>query len=293
MPNTESKRVAASIRVLIAGVLFGTAGTAITFAPSGASTGALGVARLLFGALFLIAILPLIGGDRKRLWGLVRHPLVWVMAFFSAAFQPLFFGATERSGVALATLITVGSIPIFTGIVSWILLREKIVLSWLAATLLAIVGLVIRSWEEVEFQNLTGPVMALGAGLSVAFYLNAAKLELRKGDHEMELPAMAYLLGTIFLIPFLFGEPLDWLLEPAGIAVALYMGIVTMAMANYFQISGLKNLPPGPTATLSLADPLTATVLGVLILSEPFTLNAAIGLALVAIALIWQSTSKR
>ena len=277
---------------MLAGALFGTAGTAVTFAPNEASTSSLGFARLFVGALFLIALLPRLNGNRRALFGLVRHPLVWVMAICSAAYQPLFFGATQRNGVAISTLLTVGCIPIYTGIVGRIFRREIIKKQWIAATTLAIVGLAIRSWSQIELKNVTGVLMAVTAGISVSFYLNAAKSELQKSNFKMELPAVAYLLGSLFLIPLIISEPLSWVLRPSGFVVALYLGIVTMALANALQISGLGKLPAGPTATLMLADPFTATILGVVLLHEEFNGIALLGVILVAIALVWQSLSE-
>ena len=62
-----------------------------------------------------------------------------------------------------------------------------------------------------------------------------------------------------------------------------------MAIANSLQISGLKALASGPTATLMLTDPFTATLLSIFVLKEDFGILPAIGLILVAVALIWQS----
>ena len=277
------------IKVILAGVLFGTAGTAVTFAPAVASPAGLGIGRVFIGAIFLIAILPKLNGDRKVLLKLVKHPFVWVMAIGSAAYQPLFFGATQRNGVGLSTLVTVGCIPIFTGIIGRLYLKEPISKTWLLATVLAILGLIIRSWGIIELKNVTGLFMAMAAGISVAFYLNAAKIELRKGEYLLELPAIAYLLGSFLLLPFLIHQDLSWAIRPSGFFVWLYLGVVTMAIANSLQISGLKALASGPTATLMLTDPFTATLLSIFVLKEDFGILPAIGLILVAVALIWQS----
>lgn len=290
-PRTDSQAFSV-IKVLLAGMLFGTAGLASKYAPEDSSSVTIGIMRLFIGSIFLILVLPLLGGSRKNIFKLIRHPLVWVMAIFSASYQPLFFGATTRNGVALSTLLTVGCIPIFTGLVGRIFLKEKISLVWVLATLLAIFGLIIRSWGQIEFNNLTGIFMSLGAGLSVSFYLNAAKVELRKGNYRMELPATAYLLGSFLLIPFLWGSSLSWILKLQGLLIASYIGIVTMAIANALQISGLRKLSPGPTATLMLADPFTATILGVVVLHEAFGLLPAVGITIVGISIFWQSVSQ-
>ena len=49
---------------------------------------------------------------------------------------------------------------------------------------------------------------------------------------------------------------------------------------------GLRHLTPGETATLTLAEPLTATGLGILVLSERPGAAAAVGAALVLAGLL-------
>jgi drug/metabolite transporter, DME family len=62
-----------------------------------------------------------------------------------------------------------------------------------------------------------------------------------------------------------------------------------MGLANAMQILGLRGISPGVAATMMLADPVTAAVLGVLVLNEEMTLNLGIGLVLVVIGLLMQS----
>ena len=71
--------------VLLAGVLYGTAGTAAALGPSSATPIAVGGLRLMSGALVLFLILPLIGGSWRNLPQLFRRPTIWVMAVGAAA----------------------------------------------------------------------------------------------------------------------------------------------------------------------------------------------------------------
>ncbi len=273
-------------------MLLGTAGTAVALAPNQASVTSLGVARVAIGGVTLIALAPLFGGNRRRIFGLIRRPGVWVMAISTAGFQPLFFGATTRTGVALSTVLTIGTMPLFTGLISRILLREKLTRVWIAATSLAVTGLVLRSWDQLETIDSLGVTMALGAGLCTGFYVNGAKYELNHGGHAVELPAMAYTLSAVLLIPLLVGDDLSWIESTQGVITVLYLGFISMALANTLQVVGLQRLSPGPTATLLLADPLTATLLGIFILDETITPIATIGLLFVSIALVWQGVAQ-
>lgn len=294
---TESRHNPPSLQsvlaVLLSGTLLGTAGTAVALAPSGASTVSLGIARVGIGGLLLILLLPLFGGDRRNSGKVVRLRGVWVMAISTAAFQPLFFGAATRTGVALSTVLTIGTMPLFTGLIGRALLRTPLKRIWFIATSLAVFGLVLRSWEQFESTNSVGILMALGAGLATGCYVNGAKYELNRGGNPVELAAVAYTVSAILLLPLLIGDSLTWMATSHGFLTALYLGAVSMALANTLQVVGLKRLSPGPTATLLLADPLTATILGVWILNEPITPVATLGLSLVAVGLVLQGLSER
>lgn len=274
--------------VLLAGVLYGTAGTAAALGPISATPIAVGGLRLMSGALVLFLILPLIGASWRNLPQLFRRPTIWVMAVGAAAYQPFFFGAVDRSGVALSTLVAVGAGPIFTGILGWVILKQRPNSLWIGATGLAIFGLLLRSWGEVDFSESLGLVLALGAGLSSAAYVVAAKVELNRGGHFVEMPTAAYLIGSVMLLPFVLTQPLGWVGTFSGVALIIYLGVVTMAIANVSQVRGMKGMPPGPAATLLLADPLTATILGMLILNEKITWLGVIGMILVLVALLLQ-----
>ena len=84
--------------------------------------------------------------------------------------------------------------------------------------------------------------------------------------------AGAFGLGAVLLLPVLALHH-DGLTQPGGIALALFLGIVPTALAYVLFARGLKQLSAAETATLTLAEPLTATLLGVIVLGE--TLRAA------------------
>lgn len=293
MTEGSATRARHVVLVLAAGALFGTAGTAAAFGPDAASSASVGFMRLSVGALALLAIMPLVGGRWRSLPGLWRRPAIWVMAVGAAAYQPFFFGAVERSGVALSTLVTVGIGPVYAGLLGWAFLRHRPTRAWALATLVAVVGLVLRSWGELRLGEGVGLLMALAAGLGAASYVVAAKHELDRGGHSVELPGAAYLLGSVLLLPLLLRESFAWVATPSGAALALYLGVVTMGIANVFAVRGMRGMTPGPASTLLLADPLTATVLGVALLGETLAPVAWVGLVLVLVGLVLQAFALR
>ena len=61
----------------------------------------------------------------------------------------------------------------------------------------------------------------------------------------------------------------------------MFLGVVPTAVAYLLFARGLKLLSAAETATLTLAEPLTATLLGVIVLSEQLSAPAALGGALI------------
>ncbi|MFM7144974.1 MAG: EamA family transporter, partial [Actinomycetales bacterium] len=99
----------------------------------------------------------------------------------------------------------------------------------------------------------------------------------------------SFSLGALVMVPLLVFQPMGWLLHPRGIVLALYLGLATMVLANWLQLRGLAVIGPAPTMTLNLAEPLIATLLGVLVLGESLSTLAIAGLALVMTGLGLQS----
>jgi DME family drug/metabolite transporter len=293
MPTSKSNQHAGrSVGLsLLGNGLAGTAGTVAAIYALNTPSPVIGFVRLSIGAITLLILAPFFGGKLKGLVRLATRPGVWIMAASSASYQVFFFASVERTGVATAALITVGCIPVSAGIVGWIFLRERLSKIWLVSTAIAISGLVIASLGELQTNDATGLLYAVIAGSGIGAYINAAKLEVRAGGHSMQLPGMAFLLGSIGLFFIVRSDLLAVQWTTQTILLAVYLGAVTMGIANGIQTLGLKGISPGVASTMMLADPVTAAVLGVVVLGEAVTLNGAVGLILVVIGLVMQSFS--
>lgn len=282
--NTSSARGAWF--VLTAAVLWGTTGTAQTFAPSGFDPIVIGFLRLAIGG----AVLLLLALSRHELGSLRGWPLrlTFLAAFFTAAYQACFFAAVAKTGVAVGTIVGIGSAPIAGGLLGFLFRGEKPGRRWGVATFLAILGCVLlvlaSSRGDVKI-NLLGLALALGAGFSYAAYTLAIKglLEDRSPNAVM---AVVICLGALLLLPALWGRELAWLLEPRSIAVALHLGVVTMGLSYWFFARGLRSVQVATAVTLSLAEPMTAGLLGVVVVGEYLPLTAWGGLLMILSGLL-------
>jgi len=276
---------------LLGNGLAGTAGTVAAIYAINTPSPVIGFVRLFIGAITLLILAPFLGGKLSQLPRLITRPGVWIMGASSASYQVFFFASVDRTGVATAALITVGCIPVSAGIVGWIFLRERPSKIWYISTAVAISGLVVASLGELQTNDATGLIFAVIAGSGIGAYINAAKIEVRAGGHSSQLPGMAFLLGSIGLFFVVRSDLLQMEWTTQTILLAVYLGAVTMGIANGIQMLGLRGISPGVASTMMLADPVTAAVLGVVVLGEAVTLNGTVGLILVVIGLAMQSFS--
>lgn len=277
--------------VLAAAVLWGTTGTSQGLAPVGVASTTIGAARLAVGGLALLVLALM----RQRFSHGGRWPLAATVtsAVFVAAYQLCFFAAVARTGVAAGTMVAIGSAPVAAGLLGYLVRKERLGGRWLAATLLAVVGCSLLATGAGGLQgNLTGILLALGAGFSYAAYTVSIKglLDQHAPDAVM---AVVFCLAAVLLSPLLFMSPLGWMTEPRGILVALHLGVVATALAYVLFARGLQTVSVGSAATLSLGEPLTAALLGVLVLGERLVMLQLVGILLLFSGLILIALGER
>ncbi len=199
-----------------------------------------------------------------------------------AAYQLAFFSAVEDTGVAVGTVVAIGSGPAFAGLLGRLVGGEPLTRRWGIATGLACAGvaLLVGGGEGADV-SAPGIALALVAGASYATYTVAAKGLLTAGHAPEAVMARAFGLGALLLLPVLAATEGGGLGSPGGLALVLFLGAVPTALAYVLFARGLQRLSSGETATLTLAEPLTATVLGILVLGEDPTALTAAGAGLV------------
>ena len=158
---------------------------------------------------------------------------------------------------------------------------------WAAATALACAGvlLLVLGGGGASVDTL-GIMLAVVSGSGYATYTVLAKRMLRLGHAPERVMAASFSLGALLLVPVLVLGDLSWLGSGDGIVMALFLGAIPTALAYVLFARGLRHLTPGETATLTLAEPLTATGLGVLALGERPGAVAAAGAGLVLAGLL-------
>jgi drug/metabolite transporter, DME family len=294
-------------QVLLAAVLFGTTGTAQALGPE-LEPLAVGASRIVLGAL-LLALVALLAAPRwktaRRKPLPARHDhggalqptdsgpgtarlaggpkLVLLAGVCVAVYQAGFFVAVADTGVAIGTVVAIGSAPAFTGLLGRAFAGERLERRWVAATALACGGvcLLVLGGGASASVSAAGIGLALVAGAGYSGYAVASKRMLDAGAAPQNVMTAVFGVGAVVLLPVFAIVPAGGLLSPGGAALVLYLAAVPTALAYVLFARGLERIGAGETATLTLAEPLTAAALGVIVLGERPGVAAAAGAALV------------
>lgn len=261
--------VGAALAIVAASALFGTTGTAQALGPSGTTPLGIGAVRLAVGAAVLALVALLDRGARPARWRPQAAALL-IAGAAVAAYQLALFAGLRRTGVALGTMVGIGSGPVFAGLLHLARRDGRLTRAWVLGTGLTVAGaalLVARGARGVPADAL-GLCLVLGAGLSYAVYAQATKHALDGGLATSQAMAGVFGVGAILLAPLLWSEPMAWLATPRGSAMALHLGVLTIGLAYVLYGKGLRQLAVPTVVTLTLAEPLTAAVLGVTVLGE-------------------------
>lgn len=263
--------------VLLGAILWGTTGTAQTFLPDNAHPFVVAAARSAIGGVALLIPLVILRKIDFRTWSWKETLLA---ALCIAVFQMLFFSSVLLTGVAIASVVAIGSAPVFSGLVEWFIFKQKPTRIWLISTAFALIGcLFLLVTSGTVTVNPFGVLLSLGAGIVFAIYTLSSKVLVRKQE-AVSAVAMTFTTAAILLSPFYFIHGAAWTVEPVNALVLIYLGIGTTTFAYIFYTSGLRKIPASSALTLSLAEPTTAAILGVFVVGEVFTWNSWIGIVL-------------
>src|SRR5690606_35069995 len=119
------------------GMLWGTTGPARTFVADTADAFVAAARRLAIGGVVLMMSLAFSGVFKFSNW---PWKYIWIVSLALALFQYSFFTSVRLTGVAVGTVVTIGSSPIFTGLLESIFLRARPTRQWFVATSLAVIG---------------------------------------------------------------------------------------------------------------------------------------------------------
>ncbi|MGJ8545643.1 MAG: DMT family transporter [Sulfitobacter sp.] len=272
-------QVAGVCAVLFAAVVWGTTGTAATFAP-GVSAAAIGAAAMG------------LGGIAQALWagrGIVRaRGALWqgrgmlALGALSVAVYPLaFYGAMRLAGVTLGTVITIGAAPLFSALIEYAVDGTRASRRWAFGAAIGVFGMGVMCLAGTGGHGggdgnaeLAGHSVALGAALgllgalSYALYSWSARRMMLGGMASRVAMGATFGLGGVVLLPVLVATGAPFLESWQNAVVGIYMAAVPMFLGYLAFGYGLARINASMATTLTLIEPVVAAGLAALVVGE-------------------------
>jgi DME family drug/metabolite transporter len=221
-----------------------------------------------------------------------QHRVQWSTAIIGgvglAVSQAAYFGSADTAGVALATLVTMGTCPVLIALGARYLLGERLTYPRMAAIGLALIGLVLLTFGP--HSGGSDPTLGMLLALLSAATYSAVILQgrARQGQGEM-LPA--YVVGMVCLAPIaVVGGALPHGGNTFGaVAWLVYLGLVPTVLAYQWFFAGLASVPAATASVIALLESVTAAAIAVGLLGEHLTPVSLAGMAILLIAVTFMA----
>jgi drug/metabolite transporter, DME family len=198
-----------------------------------------------------------------------------------AVFQTAYFAAVEATGVATATLLTLGSGPVLTAVGGRVLLGERLGRGGLVAVAGALTGLgVLVGANAPGVVEPSGAAYSLLSATGYAAVTILGRLTGRSGEGEGPFTLTMWSFGigaAVLLVP-------AWIegLAPQGdglrtVLLLGYLAAFATALAYPCYFAGAALVRATTASVMMLIEPVTAAFLAVAFLGEPFTAATGAG----------------
>ncbi|NEY34324.1 EamA family transporter [Streptomyces sp. PRKS01-65] len=269
--------------LIVAGAAWGTAGAAASLVYRASDMGpvALSFWRCAFGLVLLLAARPLLRPRARSGRSAGTAPLgrtllrATVTGLGLAVFQTAYFAAVRSTGLAVATVVTLGAGPVLIAIGARLTLGERLGRGGAAAVAGALTGLAVLVLGGGDAS--VRPWGVAWALLSAAGYSVMTLLTRRwgrdGGADAASASVGAFAATSLFLLPFALAEGL---VPHTGHPVRLlwllaYVAAVPTALAYGLYFAGAAVVRSATVSVIMLLEPVAAAVLAVLLLGERLT----------------------
>ncbi|PNI08324.1 EamA family transporter [Arthrobacter sp. AFG7.2] len=277
--------------MVAASVLWGTTGTAATFAPS-VSPLAIGAAAMGIGGLLqALYAARAIAGQGTGL--MARWRLVSLAAVAVAVYPLAFYSSMRLSGVAVGTVVSIGSAPVAAALIERFTDGKPLTRQWMAGAFMGVSGAALLSFaghgpagsSGTSWTFLAGLALGLVAGTTYALYSWTAHRLIGGGLSSRAAMGAVFGLGGLLLMPVLAATGRPLLESWTNFSVGAYMALVPM-FAGYVLFGwGLARIRASTATGISLLETVVAAVLAVLVVGERLPLLAWLGAAVVILGL--------
>jgi len=286
-----------ALYVMMAGVLWGTTGVIVKAIYAVTTMGPVSV------SLFrLIVALPFLAGlviVKKYDLSMTRRELVLFAAFGFCSltlFVTLYFASFAYTTVqhAAALLYTA---PAFVALLSWRILKEPMTRAKITAVALSLLGAllvvgVFTGGQLFGSRTQIGDWLALLSGLAYSTWYIFGKV-LGKNHEPAVVSFVGMCFGALFLFLIALVGGLQIPTSSIGWGLLLLQGLVPTTLAYLFYLTGLRLIDATRASVFAIIEPVTAAILGFLLLQETLSYDSLLGFVLIVSSILLVSLTTK
>ena len=284
----------AALAIVLASLFWGTTGTTATFLPDSVSPLATGAVTMGVGGLLLFATAPRLSLGVLRDGATRRWAIIGGLGVF---IYPLaFYSGMDLAGVAIGNVVALGTGPIVTALLEWLVDRHPLSVRWAVATVLALGGMVlvstVRHPGESGSAVLPGVLFGLLAGVAYGLYTYASGRIVTSGASSRGAMGAVFGCGAVLLLPVLLALGAPLLTDARSIGIAAYLALGPTLVAYLLVGVALRALRSSTVTVIALLEPVFATVLAVAVVGERLEPLAWAGLVAILAGIIVLVTAR-
>lgn len=178
--------------------------------------------------------------------------------------------------------------PLAVALAMMFFFQERKSLLVMLAVLMSLLGAALLSMGELDAKNgntIVGLVAACVSVFSYAGYIIGVRTTRAVQINSTVLTCYVMGLGTLFYLIGVFSTSgIQWVTDGYTWLIILGLALPATAISNITLVHAIKYAGPTLTSILGAMEPLTAVVIGVFVFKELFTVNSAVGILLILIA---------
>ena len=293
----EHSRNPGTVWILLAGCFWGSMGIFVRKLDSwGFSPVQIVSIRVTLAALVFCLLLLAKGRSGFRI-ALRDLPLFLGLGLGSILFFTVcYFTAIGMMPLSTAAILLYTS-PVWIMLMSVLFFREKLNRKKLLALVLAFSGCVLVSGISGEGITWQGLLIGLGSGIGYGLYSILGTVALRR-----------YSPFTVTAYTFLFAAAGSWLICGPADMMSKFTGAADLTFLLFFccltalvtavvpflsYTIGLRTVEASRAGILATIEPMVATLIGILVFSEPLTLLSGLGIILILAAVVLLNLKRR
>ena len=212
-----------------------------------------------------------------------------------AVFVTVYFASFAYTTVQHATALLYTA-PAFVALLSWIILKEHMTKAKVTAVILSVLGAflivgILKGGQIFGSRTQIGDWLAIGSGLAYSSWYIFGKVLGRNRDPAV-VCFVGMCFGALFLLLIALGAGAFQLPDGAiAWGLLLFLALVPTVLAYLSYLAGLRLIDATKASVFALVEPVTAVILGSLILHETLSYDSLLGFVLIVSSIVLVSRS--